>query len=124
MRRLPGATGVIDIAGFLQTLREIGYDGPVTPEPFEKRLAAPAPLSIGRQAWQLGPLTLAAETLDWRTTLSAQADAARLQLHGEVSGSRIGRITGELAAAMAGPYTLAQQRPWHGQLEGPVNDLG
>jgi sugar phosphate isomerase/epimerase len=40
VRRLPGATGVIDIAGFLQTLREIGYDGPVTPEPFEKRLAA------------------------------------------------------------------------------------
>jgi sugar phosphate isomerase/epimerase len=40
VRRLPGATGVIDIAGFLQVLREIGYDGPVTPEPFEKRLAA------------------------------------------------------------------------------------
>lgn len=40
VRRLPGATGVIDIAGFLQVLREIGYDGPVTPEPFEKSLAA------------------------------------------------------------------------------------
>lgn len=33
-RCLPGATGVIDIAGFLGALREIGYDGPVTPEPF------------------------------------------------------------------------------------------
>ena len=33
-RDLPGATGVIDIAGFLQTLQSIGYDGPVTPEPF------------------------------------------------------------------------------------------
>jgi sugar phosphate isomerase/epimerase len=40
VRRLPGATGVIDIAGFLQVLREIGYDGPITPEPFDKRLAA------------------------------------------------------------------------------------
>jgi sugar phosphate isomerase/epimerase len=40
VRRLPGATGVIDIAGFLQVLREIGYDGPVTPEPFDKQLAA------------------------------------------------------------------------------------
>jgi len=39
VRRLPGATGVIDIAGFLQVLREIGYDGPVTPEPFEQLLA-------------------------------------------------------------------------------------
>jgi sugar phosphate isomerase/epimerase len=39
VRRLPGATGVIDIAGFLQALREIGYDGPVTPEPFDTSLA-------------------------------------------------------------------------------------
>ncbi len=34
VRDLPGATGVIDIAGFLQSLQSIGYDGPVTPEPF------------------------------------------------------------------------------------------
>lgn len=33
-RCLPGATGVIDIAGFLQALAAIGYDGPVIPEPF------------------------------------------------------------------------------------------
>jgi len=38
VRRLPGETGVIDITGFLKTLKEIGYDGPVTPEPFEKKL--------------------------------------------------------------------------------------
>jgi sugar phosphate isomerase/epimerase len=39
VRDLPGATGVIDIAGFLQALKSIGYDGPVTPEPFKKDLA-------------------------------------------------------------------------------------
>ena len=38
VRRLPGETGVIDIVGFLKTLKQIGYDGPITPEPFEKRL--------------------------------------------------------------------------------------
>lgn len=38
VRALPGETGVIAIAGFLQTLRQIGYDGPVTPEPFKKEL--------------------------------------------------------------------------------------
>ena len=38
VRDLPGVTGVIDIAGFLRTLREIGYDGPVTPEPFKSDL--------------------------------------------------------------------------------------
>jgi sugar phosphate isomerase/epimerase len=33
-RALPGATGVIDIRGFLATLQQIGYDGPIVPEPF------------------------------------------------------------------------------------------
>jgi len=33
-RCLPGATGVINIGGFLKALAEIGYDGPVVPEPF------------------------------------------------------------------------------------------
>lgn len=39
VRGLPGETGVIDIAGFLQALQTIGYDGPVTPEPFKKELS-------------------------------------------------------------------------------------
>ena len=34
VRDLPGATGVIDIAVFLQSLQAIGYEGPVIPEPF------------------------------------------------------------------------------------------
>ncbi len=34
VRDLPGATGTIDIVGFLSALQAIGYDGPVTPEPF------------------------------------------------------------------------------------------
>jgi sugar phosphate isomerase/epimerase len=39
VRGLPGETGVIDIAGFLQSLQAIGYNGPVAPEPFKKELA-------------------------------------------------------------------------------------
>jgi len=38
-RRLPGTTGVIDLAGFTGVLRDIGYDGPVKVEPFMKSLA-------------------------------------------------------------------------------------
>ena len=34
----PAETGVIDIAGFLQALQSIGYNGPVTPEPFKNEL--------------------------------------------------------------------------------------
>lgn len=36
-RELPGATGEIDVPGFLQTLSSLGYDGPVAVETFWKR---------------------------------------------------------------------------------------
>ncbi|MFH1265918.1 MAG: sugar phosphate isomerase/epimerase family protein [Planctomycetota bacterium] len=39
-RELPAATGVIDLKGFLGALVEIGYDGPVRAEPFNRELAA------------------------------------------------------------------------------------
>ncbi len=42
-RALPGETGVCDIAGFMQALAAIGYDGPVTVEPFSKRLKEMSP---------------------------------------------------------------------------------
>ena len=39
-RELPAATGVIDLKPFLGALVEIGYDGPVRAEPFNKELNA------------------------------------------------------------------------------------
>lgn len=39
-RELPCATGVIDLKSFLEALLEIGYDGPVRPEPFNAALRA------------------------------------------------------------------------------------
>lgn len=39
-RELPLATGIIPVREFLQALVKIGYDGPVRPEPFNKRLNA------------------------------------------------------------------------------------
>lgn len=39
-RCLPGTTGVIDLAGFAEGLRKIGYDGPVAVEPFSEELNA------------------------------------------------------------------------------------
>jgi sugar phosphate isomerase/epimerase len=37
-RRLPMETGVIDLPGFIKKLNSMGYDGPITPEPFSKRI--------------------------------------------------------------------------------------
>jgi sugar phosphate isomerase/epimerase len=39
-RRLPMETGVIDLGGFLKKLKTLKYDGPITPEPFSKRVNA------------------------------------------------------------------------------------
>lgn len=50
VRRLPGSTGVINITGFLGALAEIGYNGPVTPEPFEPRLGTIPPEQAAREA--------------------------------------------------------------------------
>lgn len=38
IRCLPAETGVIPLTELMQILSEIGYDGPVTPEPFSKRV--------------------------------------------------------------------------------------
>jgi len=48
VRDLPGATGVIDIAGFLKCLAAMGYDGPVTPEPFLPALRQMPPAEAAR----------------------------------------------------------------------------
>lgn len=40
VRRLPMETGVIDLPAFMRKLAQLGYDGPVTPEPFSERVNA------------------------------------------------------------------------------------
>lgn len=52
VRALPMETGVLDLVGFMARLQEIGYDGPVMPEPFSKRveaLAASDPVAAARE---------------------------------------------------------------------------
>jgi len=63
VRCLPMETGVIDLPGFLRALQSIEYDGPVTPEPFSKRVnAMPAEDAVRetgesmRKAWKAADL--------------------------------------------------------------------
>src|SRR5215207_7494909 len=54
-RTLPMETGIIDLVGFMRALQEVGYDGPVMPEPFSQRindLAATDPQGAAREAAQ------------------------------------------------------------------------
>lgn len=39
VRMLPVTTGVLDIVGFMEKLKEVGYQGPVMPEPFHQPLS-------------------------------------------------------------------------------------
>lgn len=48
VRRLPGETGVIDLVGFLKCLNEVGYEGPITPEPFSDRVKGLEPLDAAK----------------------------------------------------------------------------
>ena len=38
VRRLPTESGVMPLEGFMKKLQALGYDGPVTPEPFSERV--------------------------------------------------------------------------------------
>lgn len=49
VRCLPGETGVLDIARFLKALDAMGYDGPVTAEPFSAQVNALAPRDALRE---------------------------------------------------------------------------
>lgn len=59
VRLLPMESGVIDVPAYLRTLRAIGYDGPVTVEPFSARVrelppdqAVAATATALNQAWR------------------------------------------------------------------------
>ncbi len=80
VRALPGETGVIDLPGFLDALRHIGYDGPIVPEPFMPELAALEPIDairrVGgalRRAGQLPPRTPLPTTMKAIATGSRKA---------------------------------------------------
>lgn len=59
VRTLPGETGVLDLADFLTALREIGYDGPVTTEPFSQRVRElPPEQAVAETAAAMGKIWL------------------------------------------------------------------
>lgn len=86
-------------------------------------LSAPGHLLLSRAAWSVGPLQLAGNPLDWRASLQAGADNRRLQASLNASGSRIGRVDGQVSAALHDAWQLDRQAPWQGKLAADINDL-
>jgi len=50
-RALPSETGVIDLASFLNVLKDLDYKGPVTPEPFSQRVRELPPAEAARETF-------------------------------------------------------------------------
>lgn len=103
-------------------LTELRFDSTDTARNFY--LQAPAPLRLSDADWQFGPMRLSGRPQDWQATLTARADTRQLQAALQAQGSRIGRIDGELKAAMLGPWSLDRQSPWRGTLATDIADLG
>jgi sugar phosphate isomerase/epimerase len=62
VRALPAETGVLDIVDFLHALRAIGYDGPLTAEPFSQRLRElPADQAVAETAAAMNKIWAMAE---------------------------------------------------------------
>ncbi|MBU3697971.1 translocation/assembly module TamB domain-containing protein [Dechloromonas sp.] len=88
------------------------------------QLSTPAALAISPQAWQFGPAQLYGTPLDWQATLHAGADGNTLRAGLSGRGRRIGKVDGELAAALMSPWALADDQPWRGRLATDIADLG
>lgn len=88
------------------------------------RLLAPAPVLLSASAWQLGPLRLGGDPLDWQATLQATADDKTFAASLSARGSRIGQIDGRLGGPMQGAWSPARDSRWQGSLQADVSSLG
>ncbi len=82
-----------------------------------------APLQLASTGWSLGPLHLNGAPLDWQAIIEASSKQQRLNLSMQASGSRIGRLNGQLNAAMRNAWQLAEDQAWQGQLTSAIADL-
>ena len=103
-------------------LADAGLSSPDTARNIQ--LLAPAPIALAASAWQIGPLRLAGNPLDWQATVHARADDRQLSATLAARGSRIGQVDGQLAAAMQGAWSLARDTPWQGGVQAAISDLG
>lgn len=87
------------------------------------RLAGAAPLQLASTGWSLGPLRLNGAPLDWQASIEASSKNKRLSLNVQASGSRIGRLAGQLDGALKTPWQLAENQPWQGRLTASIADL-
>ena len=114
--------------GFADDLQKPRWDGKLTVARLaaEQRfrsfsLAQPAPLTLGSDAWRIGPVNLDGDP--WKLRLAAEAGAQRLLVEAAVRGPRLGNIEARLDAGMRDAWTLNRQAAWSGSLRTDTPDL-
>jgi len=114
--------------GFADDLQKPRWDGRLTVARLaaEQRfrsfsLAQAAPLTLGREAWRVGPVNLDGDP--WKLRLAAEAGAQRLLVEAAVRGPRLGNIEARLEAGMRDAWTLNRQAAWSGSLRTDTPDL-
>ena len=103
-------------------LLELAARSPQSSRQFQ--LAAPAAVDIGAQGWQLAPLALRGDPLDWLATLQARADQQVFTASLQAQGSRIGHLDASLMVGLSSPWQPDRQRPWQGRAQTRIDDLG
>ncbi len=114
--------------GFADDLQKPRWDGKLTVARLttEQRfrsfsLAQAAPLTLGSEAWRIGPVNLDGDP--WKLRLAAEAGAQRLLVEAAVRGPRLGNIETRLEAGMRDAWTLNRQAAWSGSLRTETPDL-
>jgi translocation and assembly module TamB len=87
------------------------------------QLASPAALRLAGDGWSLGPLKLSTAHGDWQATLAATATEQGLTLNGQADSKQSGQFSGQLKAAMKGPWQLAGNQPWQGHATAAFSNL-
>lgn len=85
-------------------------------------LGQAAPLRLGPDAWQVGPVVLDGDA--WQLRGEVGSDGRRLLAAFSGRGPRIGRVNGQFAAAQPAAWALEHQAPWQGTARLEVADLG
>lgn len=116
-----GLQGLLEAPSWVGRLEQALIQGPDKDRTI--RLSEPAPLELAAGRWRLGPARLAGDTLDWQARLLASAGSDKLELSLGATGSRIGRLDGQLVAAMNGAWRLSSQAPWQGSVRLDSPDL-
>lgn len=110
VRRLPGSTGVIDIVSFMDALNGIGYEGPITAEPFPAGLrTVNKNRVVSTVSTSLDKIWFRREEIAAEEKARAEADAARAEV--EAAQAAVAAQAAEMAGGTSESSETSEGEP-------------